>query len=238
MISTSLSEHIKQDASQLESFADRIEALVNIAGSNSEFARLCGVSESVVRKWRRGESDPSREHLITIAKAFNVNLLWLATGEGPMKKGDFDLTTVTITESPVNSGFCFLPLYDVSKLANLEALKDNTQASEQFPYKQSWLQELGVTPEQCCLIYVDGDAMSPTLNDRDIVIVSRTRLLVRDSIYCFLMDGVLMIKRIQRVQKRKFKVISDNPAYEPFLLDDNFRTEDMIGRMVGVLKRF
>lgn len=216
----------------------RISAVAEAIGDRKKAASVAGISSDTLQRWIRGDVQASFVGLSRLCAEAGYNLEWLSTGEGPMKKGDFDLTKVNITESTGDSGFCYLPLYDVSKLTNLEALKDNTQASEQFPYKQSWLLELGVTPAQCCLIYVDGDAMSPTLNDRDIVIVSRTRLLVRDSIYCFLMDGVLMIKRIQRVEKSKFKVISDNPAYEPFLLDDNFRNEDMIGRMVGVLKRF
>ncbi|MEO2082918.1 MAG: helix-turn-helix transcriptional regulator [Desulfurobacteriaceae bacterium] len=49
-----------------------------------EFARRVGVIESLVRKWERGENDPTSKSLQAIAKEFNVNLHWLLTGEGEM----------------------------------------------------------------------------------------------------------------------------------------------------------
>lgn len=47
-------------------------------------AEAAEVSTSVLSKWRRGESDPSRSRLIKMATAAGVSLEWLATGAGPM----------------------------------------------------------------------------------------------------------------------------------------------------------
>lgn len=66
----------------LDRFQDRVELLIRLHGSAAEVARLCGVSESVLRKWRGGESDPSRSHLVALALGTGASIQWLATGEG------------------------------------------------------------------------------------------------------------------------------------------------------------
>lgn len=49
-----------------------------------DLAAICGVSETAVGKWERGEtSNLKGEHLFTLADALNVNARWLAIGEGP-----------------------------------------------------------------------------------------------------------------------------------------------------------
>ncbi|MCI0446341.1 helix-turn-helix transcriptional regulator [bacterium] len=58
-----------------------------MAGNRNKFARQCNVSESVVRKWLNEESDPSRKKVIQVAKSMDVNILWLMTGEGPVRNG-------------------------------------------------------------------------------------------------------------------------------------------------------
>ncbi len=45
---------------------------------------MCGFSEGVVRSWRDGNSDPSRARCVNLARTFNISLVWLITGEGPM----------------------------------------------------------------------------------------------------------------------------------------------------------
>lgn len=67
-------------------FANRMKVLVELVGSAEKLARLAGMSARVIGKYVSGETDPSRERLISLAKAADVNVLWLATGEGPMKR--------------------------------------------------------------------------------------------------------------------------------------------------------
>lgn len=68
------------------SFAIRMKVLVDVVGSAEKLARLSGMSARVIGKYISGETDPSRERLISLAKAADVNVLWLATGEGPMRR--------------------------------------------------------------------------------------------------------------------------------------------------------
>lgn len=67
----------------IDRFVDRMNVLIRRAGSAAALARMAGVSESVVRKWRDGTSEPSREHCVAIAKADGCSVAWLVAGEGP-----------------------------------------------------------------------------------------------------------------------------------------------------------
>ncbi len=76
------SDTVRVNDTNSDQFPERIKSLAKEAGGNSEFARRCNVSESVVRSWIKGDSDPSRKRISAISDAFNVNLLWLVDGEG------------------------------------------------------------------------------------------------------------------------------------------------------------
>jgi hypothetical protein len=67
------------------SFADRIQLLIDHVGSAAQVGRMCGFSEGVIRSWRDGNSDPSRARCVSLARTFNISLIWLITGEGPMQ---------------------------------------------------------------------------------------------------------------------------------------------------------
>jgi len=61
-------------------------------------ARLTGMSQSGMRRYFVG-GEPTRPVLVSIANAVNVNLLWLATGEGEMRPGVSVQAEVTRTYS-------------------------------------------------------------------------------------------------------------------------------------------
>lgn len=46
-----------------------------------------GISVSGIKNWSRGHSEPNLGNLVTVAKALNVTVQWLATGEGEMRSG-------------------------------------------------------------------------------------------------------------------------------------------------------
>lgn len=67
-------------------FRERIKEIISEMGSAEELSRRSGVSGRAIGSYKLGESDPSRKNLIAIAKAANVELEWLATGEGTKRK--------------------------------------------------------------------------------------------------------------------------------------------------------
>lgn len=72
---------------KVDAFAERVAAAIKRAGGATIMAEKAEVSGSVLRKWRSGQSDPSRTNLVKMARAAGVSLEWLATGEGDPDDG-------------------------------------------------------------------------------------------------------------------------------------------------------
>lgn len=199
---------------------------------------MCGVSESVVRKWRHGQSDPSRENLVSIAKAGNVNLLWLATGEGEITSkeessrfdafDDIDRSGVRLghsedarrarlglDEPEAMSDFALIPFYDVEASAGHGRWVDEETQLSQMAFRKDWLREKSLNPARCALIKAKGDSMEPTLHDGDILLIDTSIDAIKDdAIYIVQADGHLTVKRIQQGWDGSIVIISDNPRYE------------------------
>lgn len=52
--------------------------------SQAKFAEVLGISTQNVINWENGRNNPSDSAIKLICKEFNVNPLWLETGEGEM----------------------------------------------------------------------------------------------------------------------------------------------------------
>ena len=64
-------------------FVSRLQIILKHWPSADRLARTMGVSPSAFRKWLKGEADPSRERLVALAEIAQVEIAWLARGEGP-----------------------------------------------------------------------------------------------------------------------------------------------------------
>lgn len=69
-----------------DSFAERLKCVIN-SESVRGFAHRCGISEGALRNYLSG-GEPTRPALIAITAATGVSLLWLASGQGPMREAD------------------------------------------------------------------------------------------------------------------------------------------------------
>ena len=68
-------------------FRERLEVIVK-ESSLRTIARETGISESAIRKWLKGDTEPALGNLVALAQMGGVNVEWLATGDGPMRKGE------------------------------------------------------------------------------------------------------------------------------------------------------
>lgn len=73
-----------------KSFQERLASLVKSHGSVRSFAKHAELSQAVMVKYINGESTPNLPRLLSIAKALNVRLGWLASGSGTKDaEGDY-----------------------------------------------------------------------------------------------------------------------------------------------------
>jgi phage repressor protein C with HTH and peptisase S24 domain len=86
-----------------------------------------------------------------------------------------------------------------------------------FGFDQRWLKALTATPaSRLSIVRVEGDSMSPTLNDGDDILVDLGDCgeRLRDGIYVLRVDDALVVKRLALSPRgRRVTVQSDNPAY-------------------------
>ena len=104
-----------------------------------------------------------------------------------------------------------------------------------FGFDERWLKALTPTPaSKLSIVRVEGDSMSPTLNDGDDILVDLGDCTdrLRDGIYVLRVDDSLVVKRLAlSPMGRRVTVQSDNPAY-PDWPDCGLDEIHCIGRVI------
>ncbi|MCH7479732.1 MAG: helix-turn-helix domain-containing protein, partial [SAR324 cluster bacterium] len=120
---------------------------------------MAGISESQLYRYIGGESSPTIEPLVQIARAAGVSLEWLATGYGSRRGGEAVAGMRKLEES-----------LDVADLA--PARRGPAPAGEEveavtvamfFQGAGVLIQELRLVPQNLAIRLVRGDSMEPTL---------------------------------------------------------------------------
>ncbi len=140
--------------------------------------------------------------------------------------------------------------YEYISLLNVasRAGRGNIVASEDpvdvLAFKEEFIRnELHAVAADLRLSYVEGDSMEPDLRPGDIMLINHTeRSVRREGIYVLRMGESVLVKQLQRLPGGNVKVISRNPAYEPFTLSLAELEPDsetaIIGRVVWACRRF
>lgn len=180
----------------------------------SEAARRARVSDSAIHTWLAGTSEPGRDKLVALAKAANVSVHWLATGEGEMRPGELSLGGVR--SAAQLAGHYLVPRYDIRVGAGPGQTVHAEQIVDVVAFKLGWLaKRIAVDPAKLVLIAAVGDSMRPTIGDGDLLLVDTGQARLRDNaIYVIGSEDDLIVKRLQRRRNGGVLIISDNPRYE------------------------
>ncbi len=114
------------------------------------------------------------------------------------------------------SDIAFIKFYrDIGVSAGSGLECDNDGQIISFPIPLSFLHSKGILPENALIIKVNGDSMSPTLNDNDLVVIDKNFSIFLNGIYV-IKDNIngLRVKRLDKDKDGNLKVISDNKNYE------------------------
>jgi phage repressor protein C with HTH and peptisase S24 domain len=138
-------------------------------------------------------------------------------------------------EPRVIEGLISIKRHPVYASAGPGAIVNEGHAKPYFGFGERWLKALTATPaSNLSIVRVEGDSMSPTLNDGDDILVdlgdAGERL--RDGIYVLRIDDALVVKRLAlNPMGRRVTVQSDNPAY-PNWPDCGLDEINCIGRVI------
>ena len=120
-------------------------------------------------------------------------------------------------EEVVSNGLVSVQRHPVSVSAGPGAIPAEEAGKPYFAFDERWLKAITASsPERLSIVRVQGDSMSPTLNEGDDILVdlgdAAERL--RDGIYVLRAEDALVVKRLAlNPMGRRVTVQSDNPAY-------------------------
>jgi phage repressor protein C with HTH and peptisase S24 domain len=210
-----------------EGLAERIRQCADLAGSGDELARLTAIPRRTLEYYLTGQSEPKVARCVDIAKAVGVDIGWLASGEGDMRRG-------AAAQAPAEDKYAYVPLYDARCSAGHGAWSEGAKVLTMLAFTAYSLRKQGLDPARLSAIRVDGDSMEGLLSDSDTVMIDHGRnTLEGEAVYVIRLDDHLYAKRLQRQFDGSIHIISENKAYRDMIVPrESLNDLEIIGRVV------
>ncbi|MDR2342887.1 MAG: S24 family peptidase [Campylobacteraceae bacterium] len=188
------------------------ELISKYYGSSAKFAdeltkQGLPKSEPAIKKWRQNESVPKINELHIIAKLLHVTIADLFVTKNNINitqdKNDSDVLDVVILSHNTSAGtsqdIYDIEVFDTNQTITISPLYFKTpQKAENLRATQ-----------------VEGYSMLPMLLPDSWIIFDITKTSYDgDGLYVFNWNNILMVKLLQITPEGKFKIISRNPDYE------------------------
>lgn len=198
-------------------FSERLKSIVP-AGSGRDFAKRAGIGYSTVHNYLQGVSSPTLENLVSLARAGNVSVEWLATGE------EFKGVTLAVAQEAGNGRILKIPFLDKPEFLFLD--------SKAFPILQDKADRLAA-------LQVDSDVMEPTFSVGSVLVLDQGQKDLRDSkVVVLRKGGSYLYKRVQIVSEG-YSLLSDNKQYNEMVVsDESLCSFEVVGSGVLVLNLF
>lgn len=186
--------------------------------SEGELGRRSGVNQPTIHRIITGDSkNPRQDNVEKIAKALGLTSDWLWRG-GDREKGS---NVISANFAAKAKGDIDIPQYDVvgSMGPGKVAPSDYIETIKKITVRTEYLREQGVNfsrAENLAVVTGFGESMEKTFTSGDPLIIDKgVNEVIVDGVYLFSLDGVLYIKRLQRLPKM-IRMISDNDAFPPY----------------------
>lgn len=194
---------ISEDDDLSSAFVDRLRSAIADT-PQAVVAKRARISTSAFSKLLQG-AEPGLFKAARIAKATGVNLDWLATGLG--------------SPSAARAGYVEVPILDVRLAAGAASMADAAQQIGVMPFDHGLLRSLGRSSEEGLVVLTaEGDSMEPLIADGARVLADTKDTRLREGIFAFRIGDELRVKRLRRVGTEAVEVLSENPRYDPELL--------------------
>ena len=193
-------------------------ALSNSGLSKTDLWKGCGVSSSTVTTWFNGRNKSiTGTNLINASKVLGVNPNWLANGIGNMHSA---------AENFQNLSFPIINQTELTKkLTSLSSIEINL----------SWLEhELsGVSQEELNLFIVSDNAMSPSLEVGDLILLDTSiRSFSHDGVYVIKHNSHFFIRRMLLQIDGAILIKCDNPDYQNQVINPGEKQPEVSGQAI------
>lgn len=220
----------------METWNDRLnQALLDRGIKSTELASGVGVKKPTITAWRDGTAkNMTAENAAKISRFLKINLEWLITGKGSMT----DSNVVSIRNQKTPDNYLEIPRFDVSASMGLGNMQPEGHAEviDRMTVNKDWLRR-NINPstfENLAVITGLGDSMEGTFNDGDLLLVDRGVTDVKlDAVYVLALNDELYIKRLQRRPDGTLLMLSDNPKYAPYQIQNgDLGMFEVLGRVL------
>jgi transcriptional regulator with XRE-family HTH domain len=180
-------------------FGDRFDLLVREFGSRYRLSKASGISESTLQQYARSRSDlpPRADILMKLARAANVSVEWLASGQGEMRPAG-------LLPGAAYASAIWVEVRGVHAALSAEEIKDF------FPFSRNWLElRLGVTDGERLMALEAEEDLPPSIKGGDLLLVDRRvekKVPGRDGIYILSVARGLAVRRIHARIDRQFLI--------------------------------
>jgi transcriptional regulator with XRE-family HTH domain len=198
--------------------------------SQKGLAQRAGLNDTAVRDILSGRSrHPRHDTIQKLADALGCGVAELVDDRaGPVVRAGAD-----------GDGYVLIARYDPRLDAGRETLTAEGRHFADTAFRAEWLAELTRTPaNQLAVVTMQGDSMSPTVDDGDQLLVDLTQWSPgTDGIYVVHQGDHILVKRLTVDPMRQQVVMAtDNPAYAK-LAPLAPSEVDLLGRVIWIGKR-
>lgn len=225
-------------AATTTTFAQRLKLVIGRC-SMTAFAQRCKLSESAIRKYIRGDSEPTLPNLIIIAEIGNVPLSWLATGKtdhpAPVKYHANEITL--LPPFVVNHDYFVINEIDFHSLIQ-ERLK--ILPHSQWTLSKKWLNKEGLLDANLAFTTLNCENMGKITKYGDTALINIKQegwYGAIEGIFIISLNNSLFIKRIQFDPTRNgYHLCSDNNFYRDHFIElDNPLNFKIVAKIERVL---
>jgi phage repressor protein C with HTH and peptisase S24 domain len=215
-------------------FVERLQTILLHWPSADRLAREMKVSPSALRKWLKGEAEPSRERLVALARAAGVDIAWLAEGAGAQP--NFKPPAGVVGREPDGKA-------DWGRFVLLRAAAaisgNGFQAQDIrggfIAVRQDWVRSVcQVDPDKLAVETATDDAMAPSIPTGAILLVDTTEQpTVSFGIYVLQVNERRIVRRVQARYDGGMMLTGDHPACQPDLVSAaDAKLMKIVGRVV------
>lgn len=198
-----------ENKSELKSFHDRLNFLFE-GRSRNAFAKMYGIGESTFRSYFEG-SMPSLDKAAIIAEGAEVSLVWLATGNGPMRPKGVVPQPMLNDQPRFAADLAMIPHLNIQASAGAGMLNHHEDTVGFLAFQASWLSRKGINPQNARVLTAHGDSMEPTIRDGDVLLVDTSiDAVINHGIYVLVFAGMLLVKRLSKKLDGSVIIRSDN----------------------------
>lgn len=191
----------------------RLRAEKNL--SRRDLCALAKIGYSTLAEIENGGIQATTK-LPALARVLDVADEWLATGRGSRERAT--RTAVATHEiAPAHLRFPLLEGY--AGMGRGDYAGDYPEVVQFVEVTQEWAASAlrGVPPAAIRVITGRGPSMRGVFEDGDLIFMdSRVKEFAGDAAYCFRWNGLVYIKRLQRIDKEHLRVLSANADYPPY----------------------